>query len=245
MYILLTIAYDGTSYCGWQRQKNGIAVQQIIEEALESLFKSPFSITGASRTDARVHALGQKAGFTTDKCVIPLSKLPQVLNTILPEDIKILCAEEKEKDFHPRFHAKVKTYEYRIQNTPYPWPQLRNFSYHIPYKLDFDSMQEASACFKGTHDFKAFCATGGSAKTTVRTIYQIELTKNENNIITLVLKGNGFLYNMVRIIAGTLAYVGQGKIAPGYIPAIIATGRRSLGGITAPPQGLTLLNVEY
>lgn len=245
MYILFTVAYDGTGYCGWQRQLNGTSVQQKIEEALEAVYGRAVSITGASRTDARVHALGQKAGFYTEETFIPLSKLPQVVNGKLPPDIRILQAVEREESFHPRFDAKEKTYEYKIQNAPCHLPQLRNFSYFVPYGLDFEKMKAAAPHFVGTHDFKAFCASGGSAKTTVRTIYQVDITKGENDIISLMLKGNAFLYNMVRIIAGTLVYVGCGKIEPERIPVIIRSCDRKQAGITAPPQGLTLLKVDY
>ncbi len=245
MNILLTITYDGTNYCGWQRQKNGLSVQECVENALaDVLSRDKVTLTACSRTDAGVHAADQKACFETEKLLIPLDKLPQVLNSRLPGDIVITHGAEVEPGFNPRYKAKQKTYTYSILNSKYNDPKLRNYSCHIPYELDIQKMKQACKFFIGTHDFKAFSATGSQQKTSIRTIYNANLTQ-ENNLLTFTVTGNGFLYNMVRILAGTLLYVGLNKIRPDEISEIIEKKDRTLAGKTVPPQGLTLLKVEF
>lgn len=243
MNILLTIAYDGSAYCGWQFQQNAVTVQEKIEEALKRLYKTDISITGASRTDTGVHAMGQRALYK-GKDNIPLSNIPAAMNSILPDDIRIYKAEEAEEGFHPIFGAKNKTYRYTIQNGLVKNPLLRNYAWYVPYTLDLDKMKRAASQIIGEHDFSCFCASGGSAKTTVRKVNSLTLYKEEENI-TFFINGNGFLYNMVRIIAGTLMYAGCGKIDANAIEAIIRSKDRTKAGITAPPQGLTLMEVNY
>ncbi|MCL2187397.1 MAG: tRNA pseudouridine(38-40) synthase TruA [Defluviitaleaceae bacterium] len=244
MRVLLTIAYDGTAYAGWQRQENALAVQQVVEEALASLIGCAVTLTAASRTDAGVHALGQRAAFNVEGLRIPLNKLPRVLNGLLPADISVSHAQAVPQDFNPRFAARFKTYRYQIWNASVPNPMYNRYSAFINQPLDILAMQKAARHFIGRHDFAAFCATGGSAKTTVREIYTCTISQAEN-LITLEITGNAFLYNMVRIIAGTLTYAGLGKINPCIIPDIIAARDRTQAGKTMPPQGLTLVEVQF
>lgn len=247
MKILLTVSYDGSGYCGWQRQKNGMSVQQKLEEALGEVFGCPgdyILVTGASRTDAGVHALGQCAAFFVEYCKIPLPKLPQVLNSKLPEDIVITSAREVDANFHPRFDAREKMYEYRISDCKYPSPLHRNFTWQLSHRLDEQKMDEAARLLIGTYDFAAFCAAGGHEKSTVRTIYDANVKRQGDQIIFSV-RGNAFLYKMVRIITGTLVQAGRNKIDPASIQEIITLKERKLTGETAPPQGLTLIWVEY
>jgi tRNA pseudouridine38-40 synthase len=244
MRVLLTVAYDGSGYYGWQRQRGFISVQQRLEEALSTLLKREITVRGASRTDTGVHSLGQRAVFTDDKLTIPVNKIPYALNSFLPEDIVITDAVEVDESFHPQYSVTDKTYEYKILNAEFNNPMLNRYTEFIRQRLDIEAMQRACGAFLGEHDFKAFCATGGSSKTTVRTIYSLEVEK-EGSIITIRVNGNGFLYNMVRILAGTLVYVGLGKIAPEDIEGIIASLDRTRAGKTLSPNGLTLMEVNY
>ena len=244
MNILLTIAYDGTNYAGWQRQDNATAVQQKLEEALSELLKQPIKTTGASRTDAGVHALGQRAAFAVEHMQVPIEKLAQVVNSFLPEDIAVQAAQQVSDGFNPRFDAKSKTYRYQIYNGAHPNPLLRRYSAFVPYDLDVGIMSQTAAYFIGTHDFAAFCAAGSGAKTTVRTIFKCEI-EQEGSLIRMGVTGDAFLYNMVRIMAGTVLYAGLGKIQPSDIPAVLASKDRTGAGKTMPPEGLTLLEVVY
>lgn len=241
--VLLTISYDGTAYVGWQRQINGIAVQQRLEEALQKLLGEVTPVTGASRTDAGVHALGQCAHFDT-RSTIPADRFPFALNTHLPPDIKVLEGREVDGFFHARFDAVGKTYTYRIHNAPHPSTLYRNIMVHVPVKLNTEPMRLALRELFGTHDFAAFQAMGGTAKTTVRTLTHLELAA-EGERLTLIVQGNAFLYNMVRIIAGTLIEIGKGKLAPGCFREAIETGDRLCLGPTAPACGLELTQVFY
>ncbi|MDR1689981.1 MAG: tRNA pseudouridine(38-40) synthase TruA [Clostridiales bacterium] len=248
--ILLTISYDGTAYHGWQNQNNAVSVQEKVEEALSGVFavKSLVKITGASRTDTGVHALDQKASFFIEKNLvkIPLINLPLVLNSKLPPDIKVTDARFVGESFHPRYNAKEKTYRYQILNSKYPNPMLNNYAWHVHYKLNMSEMKKAARLMVGTFNFSAFCASGSSAKTFVRSVYEVKINEEpESSLLTVFVRGNGFLYNMVRIMAGTLMYTGCGKIDAEKIPEIIKSGDRTLAGITAPPQGLTLYKVSY
>ncbi|NLP46449.1 MAG: tRNA pseudouridine(38-40) synthase TruA [Epulopiscium sp.] len=240
---MLTIAYDGTCYHGWQRQENALSVQQVVEEACEKLFGCHIKIIGAGRTDAKVHALGQVATLQVATS-IPIERIPYALNTYLPEDIVIQQAKEQPMEFHPRYDAINKTYRYQILNAPFAIPQWRNYTTFVSYPLNVDRMSQAGKYFCGTHDFVGFCSTGSHVITTIRTIFDFQVTF-QDRIITLEVKGNGFLYNMVRIIAGTLIEVGKGKINPFDIPSIIQSKDRKKAGPTAPPQGLTLIKIEY
>ncbi len=208
----------------------------------EALYKRT-PVTGASRTDAGVHALGQRAHFEAETS-IPADKFPFVLNRFLPYDIRVLHCEIVPDDFHARFCTKNKTYTYRIHNAVHASALYRNLTAHIPIPLDDKLMHEAAQTLVGTHDFAAFAAAGGSAKTTVRTIEEISVTRAGEEI-TLVVRGNAFLYNMVRIIAGTLIYIGQGKLPPDCLQTALETGNRLDLGITAPAQGLELTRISY
>lgn len=241
--ILLTISYDGTNYSGWQKQKNAVTVQGEFDKACSTLFKTDIESIGASRTDAGVHALGQRAVIDVDTS-IPAEKIPLALNPLLPDDIVVTHAEEVDADFNPRFKALKKTYEYSIYNAPFRNPIYRNYSEYVRCELDLDSMRTACEAFVGEHDFRAFCASGNSSKTTVRTIYSLDVEK-DGDFIKIRVTGNGFLYNMVRIIAGTLIYVGEGRIAPDDLPEIIASGDRRKAGKTAGPSGLVLVKIMY
>ncbi len=248
--ILLTLSYDGTAYSGWQRQNNAITVSELLETALEGIYHEPITVKGASRTDAGVHAYDQKASFSisaNNGIKIPLAKLPEVLNAKLPSDIVIISAQEVPEGFNPRFSAISKTYEYNILNAPLNDPFLKRLAWHIPQTLDIDAMNKACELFIGTHDFAAFCASGGSQLTTERTINSAFLKQTPfrtQNLLTFTVNGNAFLYNMVRIMTGTLVYVGLGKLLPDDVTRALETGNRRLAGKTAPPQGLALVSVN-
>ncbi len=241
--IKLTIEYDGTAYHGWQSQINATAVQDIVTNAVYSLIGEVCSLNGSSRTDAGVHALGQVCNFFTESS-IPADKFAFALNTLLPEDVVIRKSEEVSPDFHARFSAKGKKYQYIIFNSPFPSALLRHRAYHVFYPLEIDAMRQAARHFIGTHDFAAFSAIGGSVKTTVRTITQAAVER-DGELIKLCVAGDGFLYNMVRIIAGTLIEVGFGKLKPDAIPGIIAGIDRRKAGRTAPAHGLYLMEIYY
>lgn len=243
MRIKLVIEYDGTDYGGWQVQANAPTVQCEIEYALKKLAGRPVALIGAGRTDAGVHARGQAAHFDMESS-IPPHKFSFVLNTMLPPDIRIRASEEVSPDFHARFGAKGKEYIYHIYNAPHASAIDRRTTMHVPAALDTDKMRAAAAHIVGTHDFACFCAAGSVAKTTVRTVYAIDITQS-GPYINISVQGNGFLYNMVRIIAGTLMEAGKGKLPPEQLPDIIARGDRRLAGMTAEPQGLVLERVFY
>jgi len=241
--IKLTIEYDGTCYNGWQSQENGRAIQDEIENAIFKLTGEKIRVTGASRTDAGVHACGQVCNFFTSSS-IPADKFSFALNTLLPGDIVIKKSEEVSGDFHARFSAKGKKYRYVIYNSPHPSALLRSRSWHVFYKLDIEAMKEAATYLIGTHDFTCFMAQGSNVKSTVRTIWEMSIEK-EKEIVQIEVSGNGFLYNMVRIIVGTLIEIGAGKIRPEQIDDIMKKCDRKLAGRTAPRQGLYLVEVYY
>ncbi len=241
--ILLTVSYDGTNYSGWQFQENGPSIQEALEKALEKGTGAFTRVTGASRTDAGVHALAQRAHFDTAS-PIPAEKFPFVLNRYLPPDIRVTAALRVPDDFHARFNAAGKLYTYRIWNARHASALLRCLTAHVPVRLAEGAMQAAAAQLIGTHDFAAFAAAGGSAKTTVRTIDFADV-RREEDMVTLCVHGNAFLYNMVRIIAGALIGVGQGKLPADCIATAIRTGSRLDLGVTAPACGLELTRVEY
>jgi tRNA pseudouridine38-40 synthase len=250
MGILLTIAYNGTNYCGWQEQDNGISISGTVKTALRSVLNCNFTLLGASRTDSGVHAIGQRAHLNlAHPPKIPLDKLPRVINSALPKDIAITAAKEVPDDFHPIWDAKSKTYIYKIFNSPHRNPLLWPYTAFVPAPLGIEAMQKAARYFLGKHDFAAFCAAGSSAKTTIREIYHLNINaqniNEQGNLIEISINGNGFLYNMVRIIAGTLNDVGLGKIRSDDIPAIIHSKDRTKAGKTMPACGLTLLEIFY
>ena len=241
--ILLSVEYDGSAYAGWQRQINGLAVQQVLEEALSAACAHQVTVTGSSRTDAGVHARMQMVHFDTSSS-IPPEKYPFVLNNLLPPDIRIQAAREVPPDFHARFLTSGKTYTYRILNNRHGSALLRNTHWHVPVPLDLPPMRKALEFLPGTHDFAAFQAAGGTARTTVRTIDRAELL-NDGPILILVVSGNAFLYNMVRIIAGTLQEIGLHRLQPdAFARAFVSLSRLDLGMI-APPCGLELTEVRY
>lgn len=241
--VLLTVSYDGTAYAGWQRQLNAVSVQQRLEEALARLEGAPTPVTGASRTDAGVHALGQRAHFDTQSR-IPTEKYPFALNTLLPRDIRVFDAVEAPRAFHARFSACGKQYAYQIYNAPHASALDWNRTAHVPMSLADEAMRAALPALLGTHDFAAFQAAGGTAKTTVRTLTEAALERR-GALLTLTVSGNAFLYNMVRILAGTLIEIGKGKLNADAFAEALRTGDRLALGPTAPPQGLTLLRVDY
>ena len=200
--IKLTVAYDGTDYCGWQIQKNGITVEEVLNRALSRLTGENITVIGASRTDAGVHARGNVAVFDTNTR-IPAERLTYALNALLPEDVTVVRSEEVPAGWHPRKCVSVKTYEYRILNREFPDPVRRRDTYFVSFRLDIERMREAAQYLIGEHDFKSFCSAQTTVEDTVRTIYDLDIDK-EGDLITIRVRGNGFLYNMVRIIAGTL-----------------------------------------
>lgn len=241
--ILLRVAYDGTNFHGWQLQQNMRTVESELNKALSTLLGVDIQVIGASRTDAGVHALGNVAVFDCDS-QIPSEKFAYALNTMLPEDVKVQESIEVEADFHPRHCNCVKTYEYRIYSAAHPIPTKNRYALYTYSKLDLDKMQEAGKYLIGEHDFKSFASVHTQATTTVRNIYDLQvLTELDNTVIRV--KGNGFLYNMVRIIAGTLLEIGSGKYEPSYIKTMLEETNRCVAGPTAPPQGLTLVKIDY
>lgn len=240
----MRITYDGTNYHGWQYQENAVTVQETVENALSETCGERIRVTGCSRTDAGVHALDYILSFKSST-KIPPEKLPYAVNYRLASDISALEAWEADEDFNARFPTKGKQYIYKIQNGVFKNPFLNRYSWHYPYRLDFESMRSAAEHFVGTHDFKGFMASGGQQNTTVRTVRICDVERDAENplLITVTVEADAFLYNMVRIIVGTLTDVGCGRIAADKIPAIIQSGDRKLGGLTAPPQGLFLKKV--
>lgn len=241
--VKLTVAYDGTNYCGWQVQPNGITVQEVLNQCLSEFTGENIETIGASRTDAGVHALGNIAVFDTEMRM-PGDKFSFALNQRLPEDIRIQKSEEVDADFHPRYVKSQKTYEYRILNCRFPIPTERFYSHFTYIPLDVDKMKEAASYLIGEHDFKSFCGTGAQVKTTVRTVKEIQIEKSGDRI-TIRITGEGFLYNMVRIIAGTLMDIGGGLYPPEKMKEILEAKDRKKAGPTAPARGLTLMKIQY
>lgn len=314
--IKLVVAYDGTNYSGWQIQPNAVTIEQLLDKAINSLTGENIHVTGASRTDAGVHAMGNVAVFKTNS-TIPGRRWAYAINRFLPDDIVVQASWEVGKNFHPRHCNTVKTYEYKILNTPFPFPKERNYSWHVSHDLNINKMKEAAQILIGEHDFKSFCCVRTQTESTVRHIYSIEIIKENiynknisekfsnkynndsikkngdnnkncldmkasdnmsglsdkifgknyscddklqnNNVsaanradnisngsyITIRIKGNGFLYNMVRIIAGTLMQVGRGQLTPAAVQNMLLSKDRCSAGQTAPPQGLTLMGIDY
>lgn len=241
--IKLTIEYDGKCYNGWQKQPNKLNIQGEIERAIYNITKEEVDLIGSGRTDAGVHALGQVANFKTNS-QISIEKIPLAINSQLKNSIVIKEAEEVNERFHSRYNAKHKTYRYIINNSKCGTAIYRNLEYSYPFKLDAEKMKQASKYFEGEHDFKAFKSSGTSSKNSVRTIYKA-IVKQEGEKIIIELTGNGFLYNMVRIISGTLLDVGLGKIQAEEIPEIIESKDRQRAGKTLPAHGLYLVEVKY
>lgn len=241
--IRIWLKYDGTDFHGYQVQKNGFTVQEALENAISKITGEKISITGCSRTDAGVHAYMYAANFFSET-KIPMDKMPLAINTALPDSIRVYKAELTEDSFHATYSAKEKTYEYTIDTNIIADPFLKRYAWHFSYDLDIGKMKEGAQFLIGKHDFSAFMASGAQVKTTVRTVKKIEITEKDK-IITLRITADGFLYNMVRIITGTLAYCGIGKIVPSDVKVILDSKKRALGGITAPPEGLKLISIVY
>ncbi len=240
----MTVAYDGTNYSGWQLQPNHVTIEEILNKTLSDLLKEPVCIVGASRTDSGVHALGNVAVFDTETRM-PGDKICYALNQRLPDDIRILDSCDVPLSWHPRKQNCTKTYEYKILNRRVEIPIGRSYAHFCYFPLDLEKMRAGAACLVGEHDFASFCSARHQAAETVRTVYSLTLDKDERGLITLRISGNGFLYNMVRIIAGTLLKVGMGVYPPEHVEEILEARDRQQAGQTAPARGLTLIGIEY
>ncbi len=243
MRVCLTVAYDGTRYHGWQVQPNGITIESVLNQALSDLLGEKITVIGASRTDAGVHSLGNVAVFDTN-ARMPAEKMSYALNQRLPDDVVVQESKEVAPDFHPRRCESRKAYEYRILNRKFPDPTRRRDTYFYHYDLDVANMNRAAQHLLGEHDFKSFCSIHTSAETTVRTIYLLDVRK-ECDMILIRVEGSGFLYQMVRIIAGTLLLVGSGRLKPDEVRAILEKRDRSAAGPTAPAHALTMLGISF
>ena len=241
--VKLVVAYDGTNYHGWQVQDNGITIEEVLNRTISELVQEDIKVIGASRTDAGVHACGNVAVFDTESR-IPGDKFSFALNQRLPDDIRIQESCEVDADFHPRYADTVKTYEYNILNRRFELPSKRLYAAFCYYPMDIERVNQAAAYLVGEHDFKSFCSVGAQVQTTVRTIYAVNVTK-EDDMVHIRITGNGFLYNMVRIIAGTLMQVGTGLMEPEQVKEILEARDRSKAGPTAVAKGLTLVEIRY
>jgi len=241
--ILIEMCYDGTNYHGFQTQKNGITIQETIEKAIEKLTGEKTVIYGCGRTDAGVHAMKYYFNFKTAS-TIPANKFPLALRPLLPDDIILRSGCEADNEFHSRYMISEKTYMYRILNSNTPDPFLKNYAFFYPVKLDVEKMKDATSEIIGTRDFKSFMASGGQVKSTVRTVKEIRIKKN-NDIIEIYVTADGFLYNMVRIITGTLIAIGNGKITKEDIKNAIINKKREELGVTVPPCGLFMYDIKY
>lgn len=241
--IKLTVAYDGTNYSGWQAQNNAVTVEGVLNKALTKLLKEEITVIGASRTDAGVHAMGNIAVFDTES-TIPGERFVYVVNQKLPDDIVVVASEEVPLDWHPRHQNSKKTYEYHIYNSKIPNPTKRLYTSFVSFDLDLELMKQGAKYLLGEHDFAGFCSIKTQAKTTVRTIYDLQVIQKDEEIVIRV-TGNGFLYNMVRIIAGVLIRVGRGFYPPEKVLELLEGKERTGEAITAPPQGLVLIGIEY
>lgn len=241
--VKIIVSYDGTNYCGWQIQQNGITVEEVLNKTISELVGEEIAVIGASRTDSGVHAMGNVAVFDTES-QIPSEKMSFALNQRLPEDIRIQSSCEVPLDWHPRYCDTRKTYEYRILNRKISIPTERLYSHFFYYPLDVEKMQQAADYLVGEHDFKSFCSARSQVENTVRTIYYLRVEK-EGDLIRIRINGNGFLYNMVRIIAGTLIKVGTGMYPPEHMKEILDAKDRRMAGPKAEARGLTLLEIEY
>ncbi|MBR1568033.1 MAG: tRNA pseudouridine(38-40) synthase TruA [Lachnospiraceae bacterium] len=241
--VKLIVAYDGTNYCGWQIQINGITVEEVLNKTISDLVGEEIAVIGASRTDSGVHALGNVAVFDTESR-IPAEKFSFALNQRLPDDIRIQESSEVPLTWHPRYCDSRKTYEYRILNRRFAVPTERLYSHFFYYPLDVEKMQAAADYLIGEHDFKSFCTPRTQVETTVRTIYSLEVQRDGDRI-TIRISGNGFLYNMVRIIVGTLIKVGTGFYPPEHVKEILEAKDRQKAGPKAEACGLTLIGIDY
>ncbi len=243
MNIVLNISYVGTAYAGWQVQPNAVSVAEKIIEAIKKVTGKTVKLNGSGRTDAGVHAYGQVANFHIDS-KIPPEKFANAINHYLPDDIVINYSYEADEDFHARFDAVGKCYEYRIHNSKVRSPFYKDRAWQFDYELDMDKVLKAAKIMEGTHDFRAFMASGSQVVDTVRTVYSVDVERS-GDMITVTVRGNGFLYNMVRIMVGNLMYVGCGKMTLEDIESLFSNLDRTTGGITAPACGLYMKEVYY
>lgn len=242
--VKIAVAYDGTNYCGWQLQPNGVTIEEILNREISRLTGEEIHMIGASRTDSGVHALGNVAVFDTGSR-IPPERMAYAINQRMPEDIVIVHSEEVPLNWHPRYQREItKTYEYHIYNSEMPNPLKRRYSAFVSFPMDIEKMREGAGYLVGEHDFASFCNVKTNVSDTVRTVYEIRITAEGPNL-TIRVRGNGFLYNMVRIIAGTLIRVGRGFYTPERIKDILDAKERTADGVTAPPNGLVLVRIEY
>ena len=242
--VRIVVAYDGTDYCGWQIQPNGVTIEEVLNKCLKALTGEEIRVIGASRTDSGVQALGNVAVFDTESR-IPPERMAYAMNQRLPEDIVVVRSEEVPLDWHPRYQSQIrKTYEYHIYNAKSQNPLRRRYAAFVSFPLDIEKMREGAAYLMGTHDFASFCCIRSNVEDTVRTIDDIQI-RQEGPEITLKVSGSGFLYNMVRIIAGTLIRVGRGFYTPEMVREILEARERTSAGVTAPPEGLVLVEVCY
>lgn len=242
--VRIVVSYDGTNYCGWQIQPNGITIEEVLNRELSKLTCEDIHIIGASRTDSGVHALGNVAVFDTNS-PIPPDRMAYALNQRLPEDIVIVRSDEVAADWHPRYQNSVrKTYEYHIYNAPSPNPLRKRYAAFVSFPMDVERMREGAQYLVGEHDFVSFCNVRTNVEDTVRTVDSIEIQK-EGPEIAIRITGNGFLYNMVRIIAGTLIRVGRGFYTPEKVKEILDARQRTEAGVTAPANGLVLMEICY
>lgn len=239
----LTLSYDGTDYCGFQLQPNGKTIQGCLESALTAVYKTNIKVKGCSRTDAGVHARMYVCSYVAPECV-PEDKLPLAIRAYLPDDICVSECKLVDNEFHARYDNCGKTYCYTINTSKFQDVFTRRFEWHYPKKLDIDSMRKAAAAFLGTHDFSGFMSAGSNVVGTVRTISRLDIVK-EGERVKVFIRADGYLYNMVRIITGTIVMVGLSRISPDDIPEIIESCDRTRAGITAPPEGLMLYEVHY
>ena len=240
----MIVEYDGTAYCGWQRQENGLTIQQVLEEAIKLITGQKIAVIGSGRTDAGVHALNQVAHFKSNSR-LPLNNIYRGMNSVLPPDIVVKEMEEVAGEFHAQHDVKSKVYVYKICNQRLRPALGRNFFWFIRFPLDLEKMREASRFLIGTHDFSCFCASGTHVKDRVRTIIDMEIKTGDDGLIEIKLESHGFLKYMVRNIIGTLVEVGRGKRKPEEMKPIIESRDRTIAGITAPAFGLFLKEVKY
>lgn len=241
--IVLNISYVGTNYAGWQVQPNAVSVAEEIINAIKKVTGKTVKLNGSGRTDAGVHAYGQVANFRIDSN-IPPERFANAINHYLPDDIVVNYSYEADEDFHARFDAKGKCYEYKIHNSKTPSPFLKDRAWQFTYDLDMEKVKSAAKIIEGTHDFRAFMASGSQVTDTVRTVYSVDVEKT-GDVITITVKGNGFLYNMVRIIVGNLMYIGCGKMTEEELKELFVNLDRTTGAVTAPASGLYMKEVFY
>lgn len=248
MRFAFILSYDGTNYAGWQRQKNALSVQEVVEDAFCKALQKKYTITASGRTDAGVHAWGQVCHFDGDDCPVPAEKIPDCINRFLPDDIRLLRGFIGGEGFDCSRLAKRKTYRYSLYESPYDLPLKNRYAVRVEHVPALAELKKYATFLEGEHDYKSFCASGSSVKTTVRTVYEVKVEeKVENNcrFIDIFVTGNGFLYNMVRNMVGELLDLSLGKRTVESLEEAYQTGKRSLIGKTMPAKGLTLMNVEY